>query len=116
MAYAKFGPFDIRVRRIIEGGEETADTGVTGGGKERRDFVRDRRAWEVSSPPIPLAQVINLRNYLRAIGWGYDDWWCRDLGPPGNTVRARIDRSSWSAVSIDALPGYRELSFRVIEQ
>lgn len=116
MAYAEFGPFKIRVRRIIESGEEIAETGVTAGGKERRDFVRDRRAWEVETPPMPLSWVQAFVAYLRSIGWGYDNWWCRDLGPPGNTVRARIDRASWSATSIDDLPGYRIVSFRVIEQ
>lgn len=116
MAYARFGPYDIRVRSITEGGEEIADTGRTAGGKERRDYVADKTVWEVETPPMRLVDVTAFRNYLRAIGWGYDDWWCRDLGPPGNTVRARIDRSSWSAASIDELPGYRRLTFRVIEQ
>lgn len=116
MAYAKFGSFDIRVRRINESGEEIADTGRTAGGKERRDFVTDKTVWEVETPPMRLVDVMAFRNYLRAIGWGYDDWWCRDLGPSGSTVRARIDRSSWNAVSIDDLPGYRIVSFRVIEQ
>ena len=116
MAYARFGPIDIRVRSITESGEEIADTGRTAGGKERRDYVADKRAWEVTTPPMPLSWVQNFLGYLRTIGWGYDDWWCRDLGPPANTVRARIDRASWSATSIDDLPGYRIVSFRVIEQ
>jgi len=116
MAYARFGPIDIRVRRISRGGGEVADTGRTAGGRERRDFVGDWREWEVETPPIPTSEVYALETYLRAIGWSYDDWWCRDLGPPGTTVKARIDRSSWSAASVDGLPGYWVLSFRVIEQ
>lgn len=97
-------------------GDDIADTQRTAGAKERRDYVADKEAWEVETPPVPLSWVTQFRNYLRAIGWGYDNWWCRDLGPPENTVRARIDRSSWSAASIDELPGYRRVTFRVIEQ
>src|SRR5690606_6712357 len=95
---------------------QTCALPISAGGKERRDFVRDRRAWEVETPPMPLSWVQAFVAYLRSIGWGYDNWWCRDLGPPGNTVRARIDRASWSATSIDDLPGDRIVSFRVIEQ
>src|SRR5690606_10708182 len=116
MAYARFGPYDIRVRSIIESGEEIADTGRTAGGKERRDYVADKRRWEVETPPIPLSQVAPLELHLRSIGWGYDDWWCRDLGAPTNTVKARIDRASWTKASVDGLRGYKALAFTVIEQ
>ena len=116
MASAKFDGFEIRVRSITESYEDIAETGRTAGGKERRDAIAAKRAWEVETPPMPLSKVTPLEDHLRAIVWGYGDWWYRDFGDESNTVRARIDAASWTKTRVQGVPGYVQVSFRVIEQ
>ena len=113
MAWATFDGYEIKVRSITETGEDIADKGRTAGGKERRDAVAAKRAWEVETPPVPLSELAPLETHLWAIQWGYGDWWHAHLPEP---VRARIDFASWSKAVVQGVPDYVQVSFRVIEQ
>jgi len=113
MEFATFDGYEIKVRSITETGEDIADMGRTAGGKERRDTVVVKRAWEVETPPMPLSELAPLESHLWAIQWGYGDWWYQYLPAP---VRARIDFASWSKAFVLGVSDYVQVSFRVIEQ
>lgn len=91
-----------------------ADTGRTAGGVERSDVVRGWRTWEIAAAP-PASVVDELERHLDKIMWGYDSWWCLDMGEEVST-RARIDAESWQSEIMLGRPDRRILSFTVIEQ
>ena len=113
MAWATFDGYEIKVRSIRGTREDISDTGRTAGAKERRDSVTVKRAWEVDTPPVPVSEITNLETHLDAIGWGYGDWWHAHLPAP---MRARIDATSWTKITVEGVPDYVQVSFRVIEQ
>lgn len=111
----KFGGIVVpHVHTIRRARGVLSDTGRTAGGVERSDVVRGWRTWEIAAiPPTSVAEA--LERHLDKIMWGYDSWWCLDMGVEVST-RARIDADSWQSEVVLGRPDRRTLSFRVIEQ
>lgn len=112
-----FDGLEIKVHDLREIGIDVADNDRTAGGKERRDAVATPRGWEVVTPYQHWGnEIAPLENHLRAIMWGYGDFWMAPFGPPTNTIRARIDYESWIKSWLKGAPDNVQLTFRVIEQ
>ena len=116
MAWMTFDGYEVDIYEISKVGIEQADAGLTAGGKERRDFVAGREAWDVVTPWRPLTEIAPLEAYLKSIGWGYGDFWIAPFGDPANTIKARIAKDSWSMAWLRGAPGYVQVTFRVIAQ
>lgn len=117
MSWMTFDGFEIKVQDLQEVGIDVADVGRTARGKERRDAVAAPRAWEVTTPPMHWAsEIAPLEMHLRAILWGYGDFWMAPFGPQTNTIRARIEYDSWTKAWLKTVPDFVSLTFRVIEQ
>lgn len=94
--------------------EIIAGTGRTGGAIGRFDFVGVKNTWRVETTYIPIDKVMQLYDYLMSISWSWGDWWCWLLGPPGTTVRARIE--NFRRRPLSKAPNLVAMSFTVIEQ
>lgn len=114
----KFGGIVLpNVAVIRRGRGALGDIGRTAGGLERSDMVRAWRTWDIATAPggAPAAIVEALERHCDLMMWGYDDWWCLDMGTEVST-RARIDADSWSSEIVLGRPDRRIVSFTVMEQ
>lgn len=118
MATAKFDAFEIpKVYVLNVERTERVDNMRMLDDTERRDVIgRAKRVWRVEARFVPLAALNALENYLDGIYWGYGDWWTSDMGAETNTVRARIDATSWRRNRMLGFPNHRNIAFNVIEQ
>lgn len=115
LTVVRFGGIVVpNVPGIQRGRGLLADTERTAGGLERSDIVRGWRTWDIRAIP-PTDVVEALERHLDKIMWGYDQWWCIDMGGEVDTI-ARIDAPSWHSSPVLGRLDRRELSFTVIER